>query len=250
MFSQPLDRDKPLWELWLAEGLEGGRFALLAKTHHALVDGVSGVDLVTVLFDSSPEPAAPAGPRPRLAAPPPPLRGPAAGRGAGGARHRSPRGPAHGPGAAADAARRGRAGCATAPWPPAPWPGPGSSPPRPAPTTAPISPHRRFTWVRASLDDFKAIKDELGGTVNDVVVATVAGALGRHLRRRGIRTDDIELQALIPLSVQDAEDGGSRVEAVHAPLPVWCQDPVDRLELVHEELKDLKERRRRAWAPR
>jgi diacylglycerol O-acyltransferase len=62
VFSQPLDRDKPLWELWLAEGLEGDRFALLAKTHHALVDGVRGLDLVTVLFDSSPEPAAPADP--------------------------------------------------------------------------------------------------------------------------------------------------------------------------------------------
>src|SRR5919206_4759545 len=62
VFSQPLDRDKPLWEIWLVEGLEGGRFALLAKTHHALVDGISGVDIVTVLFDTSPEPAAPPDP--------------------------------------------------------------------------------------------------------------------------------------------------------------------------------------------
>src|ERR671937_3045840 len=62
VFSQQLDRDKPLWEIWLAEGLEGDRFALLAKTHHALVDGISGVDIVTVLFDSSPEPVAPPDP--------------------------------------------------------------------------------------------------------------------------------------------------------------------------------------------
>src|SRR2546421_3061258 len=62
VFSQQLDRDKPLWEIWLVEGLQDGRFALLAKTHHALVDGISGVDIVTVLFDTSPEPAAPADP--------------------------------------------------------------------------------------------------------------------------------------------------------------------------------------------
>src|SRR5919204_686503 len=62
VFAQQLDRDKPLWEIWLVEGLEGGRFAILSKTHHSLVDGISGVDIVTVLFDSSPEPAAPADP--------------------------------------------------------------------------------------------------------------------------------------------------------------------------------------------
>ena len=62
VFSQQLDRDKPLWEIWLAEGLEGGRFALLSKTHHALVDGVSGMDIVSVLFDASADPAAPAAP--------------------------------------------------------------------------------------------------------------------------------------------------------------------------------------------
>src|SRR3954467_10924638 len=62
LFAQALDRDKPLWELWLVDRLEGGRFALLAKTHHALVDGISGVDIVSVLFAASPEPAAPADP--------------------------------------------------------------------------------------------------------------------------------------------------------------------------------------------
>src|SRR5215216_2816344 len=62
VFSQQLDRDKPLWELWLVEGVERGRFALLSKTHHALVDGISGVDIVSVLFDSSPEPVAPPDP--------------------------------------------------------------------------------------------------------------------------------------------------------------------------------------------
>jgi WS/DGAT/MGAT family acyltransferase len=97
--------------------------------------------------------------------------------------------------------------------------------------------------MRASLRDIKAIKDSLGGTVNDVVLATVAGALGRHLRRRGHQTDGLELKAMIPVSVrQDVERGalGNKVAAMMAPLPVWCQEPIARLDIVREELKDLK----------
>ena len=97
--------------------------------------------------------------------------------------------------------------------------------------------------MRASLRDIKAIKDSLGGTVNDVVLATVAGALGRHLRRRGHNTDGLELKAMVPVSVrQDIERGalGNKVAAMMAPLPVWCQEPVARLDIVREELKDLK----------
>jgi WS/DGAT/MGAT family acyltransferase len=98
--------------------------------------------------------------------------------------------------------------------------------------------------VRANLADIKAIKDELGGTVNDVVLATVAGALGRHLRRRGQQIEGVELKAMVPVSVRtDLERGalGNKVAAMMAPLPVWCQDPVARLDLVREELKGLKQ---------
>jgi WS/DGAT/MGAT family acyltransferase len=119
----------------------------------------------------------------------------------------------------------------------------GLNPAPKSPYNAPIGPHRRFTWVRASLRDIKAIKDSLGGTVNDVVLATVAGALGRHLRRRGHNTDGLELKAMVPVSVrQDIERGelGNKVAAIMAPLPVWCQEPVARLDIVREELKDLK----------
>jgi WS/DGAT/MGAT family acyltransferase len=119
----------------------------------------------------------------------------------------------------------------------------GLNPAPPSPYNAPIGPHRRFTWMRASLRDIKAIKDSLGGTVNDVVLATVAGALGRHLRRRGHQTDGLELKAMIPVSVrQDVERGalGNKVAAMMAPLPVWCQEPIARLDIVREELKDLK----------
>ena len=186
VFSQQLDRDKPLWEIWLVEGLEDDRFALLAKTHHALVDGVSGIDIVSVLFDTSPEPAAPADPGRALAPAPAPLAAPSCS-----ARRWSSAPPcparSRAPCARSSAAR---AACSTALKNAAVGVGAhglgrASTRRPPAPTTRPIGPHRRFTWVRAELRDIKAIKDSLGGTVNDVVLATVAGALGRHLRRRG-----------------------------------------------------------------
>ena len=119
----------------------------------------------------------------------------------------------------------------------------GLNPAPPTPYNESIGPHRRYTWVRANLADLKAIKNELGGTVNDVVLATVAGALGKHLRRRGHNTDGLELKAMVPVSVRaDVERGalGNRVAAMMAPLPVWCQDPVARLDIVREELKGLK----------
>jgi WS/DGAT/MGAT family acyltransferase len=119
----------------------------------------------------------------------------------------------------------------------------GLNPARASPYNKPIGPHRRFNWVRVNLADVKAIKNELGGTVNDVVLATVAGALGKHLRRRGQNTDGLELKAMVPVSVRaDVERGalGNRVAAIMAPLPVWCQDPVARLDIVREELKGLK----------
>jgi WS/DGAT/MGAT family acyltransferase len=117
----------------------------------------------------------------------------------------------------------------------------------PAPSTPyndRIGPHRRFTWVRTNLDDVKAIKNELGGTVNDVVLATVAGALGHHLRRRGQTTDGLELKGFVPVSVRaDVDRGalGNRVAAMIAPLPVWCEEPVARLDVVREAMAGLKE---------
>jgi diacylglycerol O-acyltransferase / wax synthase len=119
----------------------------------------------------------------------------------------------------------------------------GLNPAPSSPYNKSIGPHRRFTWVRVNLADVKAIKNELGGTVNDVVLATIAGALGKHLRRRGQNTDGLELKAMVPVSVRaDVERGalGNRVAAMMAPLPVWCQDPVARLDIVREELKGLK----------
>jgi diacylglycerol O-acyltransferase len=242
VFSQQLDRDKPLWEAWLVEGLEDDRFAVLSKTHHALVDGISGVDLMSVLFDTSPKPVVPTDPGERWLPRPLPSRAQLLGEAlveratipaeVG----RSVRAILRGPRRIAEGVRDAAVGVGAMAWT-------GLNPAPASPYNQAIGPHRRFTWVRADLRDLKAIKDELGGTVNDVVLATVAGALGKHLRRRGHSTDGLELKAMVPVSVRpDIERGalGNRVAAVMAPLPVWCQDPVARLDIVHEELKGLK----------
>ena len=242
VFAQQLDRDKPLWEIWLVEGLEGDRFAMLSKTHHALVDGVSGVDIMSVLFDTSPDPAAPTdtGERwlPRPLPSPVELLGEALMERATipGELASSVRSVFRGPRRVAEGLRDAAVGVGAMAWA-------GLNPAPTTPYNKSIGPHRRYTWVRANLADLKAIKNELGGTVNDVVLATVAGALGKHLRRRGQNTDGLELKAMVPVSVRaDVERGalGNRVAAMMAPLPVWCQDPVARLDIVREELKGLK----------
>jgi diacylglycerol O-acyltransferase / wax synthase len=242
VLSQQLDRDKPLWEVWLVEGLDGDRFAVLSKTHHALVDGISGVDIISVLFDTSPEPAAPTDPGERWLPRPLPSRAqllaealveratiPAE-------IARSVRAVLRGPRRIAEGLRDAAVGVGAMAWA-------GLNPAPPTPYNESIGPHRRFTWVRASLRDLKAIKDELGGTVNDVVLSIVAGGIGRHLRRRGRNTDGLELKAMVPVSVRsDVQRGalGNQVAAMMAPLPVWCQEPVARLDIVREQLSDLK----------
>jgi diacylglycerol O-acyltransferase len=242
VFAQQLDRDKPLWEIWLVEGLEGDRFAMLSKTHHALVDGISGVDIMSVLFDTSPDPAAPTdtGERwlPRPLPSPVQLLGEALMERATipGELVRSVRSIFRGPRRVVEGLRDAAVGVGAMAWA-------GLNPAPSSPYNKSIGPHRRYTWVRANLADIKAIKNELGGTVNDVVLATVAGALGKHLRRRGHNTDGLELKAMVPVSVRaDVESGalGNRVAAMMAPLPVWCQDAVARLDIVREELKGLK----------
>ncbi len=107
-----------------------------------------------------------------------------------------------------------------------------------------IGPHRRLAFVRADLGELKRVKDEHGGTVNDVILSIVAGALGNYLRARGHDTEGLELRAMVPVSVRaDEERGalGNRIAAMMAPLPVWCEDPIERLRLVSESMGDLKD---------
>src|SRR4051812_8484614 len=242
VFSQQLDRDKPLWEIWLVDGLEGDRFAMLSKTHHALVDWISGVDIISVLFDTSPQPAAPTDTGDRWL--PRPL--PSAAQLLGEAvveratipteLARSIRAVFRGPRLVAETLRDAAVGIGAMAWA-------GLNPAPPSPYNRSIGPHRRFTWVRVNLADVKAIKNELGGTVNDVVLATVAGALGRHMRRRGEDAGDGVLRAMVPVSVRAEEERGAlgnRVAAMMAPLPVGEEDPRRRLEIVSEAMATIK----------
>jgi WS/DGAT/MGAT family acyltransferase len=243
VFSQALDRSKPLWELWLVEGLSDDRFALLSKTHHALVDGISGVDILTVLFDASPDPMPVAAPDHDWVAKPVPNeaqlladalleRATAPGEIVRGVRavFRGPR---------SVLKRLGDAfvGVGAMAWA-------GLQPAPPSIFNVPIGPHRRFTWVRGDLNQFKAIKNELGGTVNDVVLAVVTSALGRYMRLHGEETDGAELRAMVPVSIRaDVERGalGNRVTAIWATLPVGITDPVRRLNTISAEMRELKE---------
>ena len=243
IFSQRLDRSKPLWEVWLVQGLEDNRFALINKTHHALVDGVSGVDLATVLFDVSPVPGEGPQAEEDWTPAPEPTQAELIAEGVKGA-VRTPADiagsllkAARDPGATVRAAREAAEGIGEIVWA-------GLNPAPETPLNVPIGPHRRVWWVRSSLDDFKAIKNAIGGTVNDVVLAVVSGALGRWLRTRGVRTEGLELRALVPVSIRPAgaeRELGNQIAAMRGPLPVYATDPLDRLEIVKEAMAHLKQ---------
>jgi diacylglycerol O-acyltransferase / wax synthase len=241
VFSQRLDRTKPLWELWLVEGLADGRWGLLSKTHHALVDGVSGVDLMTMLFDLGTEPRDvgrdPWHPRPE------PSTAQLAATAISGALRRASELPLRAasealrPGLAVERAREALEALGEVAWA-------GLNPPPDTPLNTQVGPHRRFAVVPADLEDFKAVKNAFGGTVNDVVLAVVAGALRRWLHGRGLRTEGMELRVCVPISVRsDADHGsfGNKLVQVLCPLPVHIADPIERLRWVSERMRDLKE---------
>lgn len=241
--SLPLDRSKPLWENWVVEGLEGDRFALIFKTHHALVDGVSGVDLATVLFDLERTTTPPAGhlepwrPKPEPSGIDLVLAGM---RGlfnvTGGLIARGARAAAD-PGAALSSLSDSVEGIGELIWA-------GLNPAPKTPLNVEIGPHRRYAAVRQRLDDYKYVKNTLGGTVNDVVLTVVSGALARWLRSRGIRTEGLQLRAQVPVSVRTNDQHGAlgnRLTVMRGPLPVFIDDPVARLRFERRAMDGLKE---------
>ncbi|MGN6169282.1 MAG: WS/DGAT/MGAT family O-acyltransferase [Solirubrobacteraceae bacterium] len=243
VFAQSLDRARPLWELWLVERLAHDRFALLTKTHHALVDGISGVDIATLLFDTSPDPA-PVAPPAEEWVPRPPPSGTQLLADALLERATVPAEIGRGVGAALRGPRRlARRFFETAAALGA-FAARGIEPAPSTPFNVPIGPHRRFTWVRGELKDFRAVKSALSGTVNDVVLAAVAGALSTYMRAHGYKTDGIVLKAMVPVSVRaELERGalGNKVAAMWAPLPVGTVEPVRQLEGIRLAMAEIKE---------
>ena len=241
--SQPLDRSKPLWENWLVEGLHDNRFALIFKTHHALVDGVSGVDLATVLFDLQPTPSAPPTDLEAWQPKPEPsgaelvvagLRGIVGGAAELVARTMQA---ASRPASSLSMLRDAAEGVGEIVWA-------GLNPAPETPLNVEIGPHRRYAVVRQQLTDYKTVKDALGGTVNDVVLTVVSGALADWLRSRGIRTEGLEMRALVPVSVRTQDQRGTlgnQLTAMRAPLPVYIDDPVARLQFVRRAMDGLKD---------
>jgi diacylglycerol O-acyltransferase / wax synthase len=239
VMSQNLDRAKPLWEMWVVEGLGEGRWALFSKVHHCMVDGVAGTDLMTVLLDKEryPErpPARPWAPTPgpssaRLLAEAIVELGTnpfAAAQQLGGAL-RAPRQFA----GLLEETSRGLIGFA----------GIARRPPRSS-LNGPLGPHRRWGWARGRLSDVQLVRGALGGTVNDVVLAAITHGFRELLLSRGEPVDRV-LRTLVPVSVRRPGERGSynnRVSAIFAELPIGIEDPAQRLESIHAQMADLKE---------
>jgi WS/DGAT/MGAT family acyltransferase len=227
----------------MVEGLEDGGFALISKSHHAMIDGIAGVDIAQVLFDLSPVPADVAHPDQAWQ----PARSPSSAEllaaGTFGLLRAGVRTATHAagmlrdPGAAVSGAREAAEGLGEIVWA-------GLNPAPETPLNVAIGPHRRYEVVRTALDDFKLVKNTFGGTVNDVVLAVVSAALREWLHGRSVRTEGLELRALVPVSIRGAGDRGAlgnRIAAMRGPLPVYIEDPLERLRSVRHAMDGLKE---------
>jgi diacylglycerol O-acyltransferase len=243
IMSQQLERARPLWELWFVEGLDGNRFAIISKIHHALADGISGLDLIAAIVGPNREyrerPAPAWVPR-RVPSPwellsgqlgrwlstpaqlltrrqsPPPLAPP----------------PASGPSDIITTLRRA-IDAATA----------AIEAPAPTPLNVDIGPYRRFDWTRFDIATIKAVRSRLGGKMNDVVLSVVSGAVRKFLTRRGVAVRGLDFRAMVPVSLRTADERGqlgNRITQMLTRLPIDEADPVLRLRRVIEITSELK----------
>lgn len=240
IMSQNLDRGKPLWEMWFVEGLQDARFAVITKVHHCMIDGVSGVDALAALMTVEPQTAAAPvhawTPRP----PPTPVKllldelllraaFPVEALGVVPRMLRNPSGVVS---AARDAVEAVGSAMLS-----------GFKPASPTPLNVDIGPHRRFDWWACDIDTIRAIKRQVGGTLNDVVVAIVAGTLRRYLKDHSLDTGRLEVRAMMPVSIRGVSERGSlgnRISFLMAHLPLAERDPVERLHKVIQTTKELK----------
>jgi diacylglycerol O-acyltransferase / wax synthase len=238
LFAQHLDRTRPLWEEWLVDGMEDGRWAIISKIHHCMVDGVGGTDLMTLAFDTElhAKQLAPVRWEPTPALSPAALL-------AGGvadlltwpvrqlADARATLQPLGSPGRLLNF---GRGMARSAQW---------LSKPSAASLNGPIGPHRRWAWTTTSLAQVKQIRAARGGTVNDVLLAAVAGAFRDLLEHRGDLAGDLVVRSLVPVSVRSQDERGvvtNRVSAVLVNLPVSEPDPRQRQALIRAQMDILK----------
>ena len=230
LFSQHLDRSRPLWEFWVVEGVENDTFALIVKVHHCMVDGIAGVQLLEALVQIMPD-AQEREPQPWSPRPMPSrvelLRSEVKHRvdGLRELSHYMPR------------VRKNFQGLTNV----------LRSGMKPAPKTLfterDVSPYRRFDWTSFALDEVKTIKNALGGTINDVVVATTTGAVRRFLIRRNENVDAIEgFRTLLPVNTRKMGGigVGNHVAMLLADLPISEPDPIKRMKRVTEITTELK----------
>ena len=245
VMSQQLDRSKPLWEIWMVDGLEGGRWAMASKTHHCMVDGVSGTELLSVIMDVTPEvhPPEPVAwdPQPRqgplgltLGALADMAMSPYEQLRAARSTLRVPRS------AVSQALAVGRGMSAML----------GMVRPTPASSlNGPIGPHRNWCWASTTVEDVRAVRKEHGGTFNDVVLACITAGFRELLVSRGESADRV-VRTMVPVSVRARDSSGvavgdgrlaNKVSAMFAELPVFEADPVARLRLVSDQMAGLKD---------
>lgn len=240
IMAQPLDHSKPLWEAWVVEGLEGGRFAVISKIHHCMIDGMAGQDLAQILHSTAPdEEAREPAPvwTPRKAPTPRELLADEVGRyvslplrALGGLRE------------AAKELGDLRDGAATRVRSIADMMSSMREAPSKTPLNEAIGPHRRFDWRDMPLEDVKRVRRKLGCTINDVVLATVSGAVRTFLQARDVDLDGVDFKIAAPVSIRSADDGelGNRVSQWFVPAPIDVADPLARVEKIRAATEELK----------
>ena len=246
--ARRLDRRHALWEVWVIEGVEGGeQFAILNKIHHCMIDGAAGADLSQVLMSPSPkiedESTVPYLPRPA----------PTRAELFSDAVSESLRRPlglardwiAQATSSAAERAAKGQSDVrASDRWRAfVEMAGEATSGASPTPMNGELGPHRRLDWLTMPLDDVKELRRELGCTINDVVLATVTGALRRYLFRRRMDVRDLDFRISAPVSMRRPEHDriqGNHVSSWVVPLPLAIEDPIEQVEAIQETTEGLK----------
>lgn len=246
LFCRLIDRDHPLWHMTIIDGHESGNTVVFLKLHHAMVDGVSSVELIEVLHDTHPSNEPPPAPASKWQPTSPPsktdlVRSAVADQ-ADTAMDliREVTGMAR-PGGIADMASRLSLVART------------SidamqlmlQPPPPTPFNKVISANRDFCWLELPIDEVHAVRKARKATVNDLVLAILAGGLGRYMRREKYKTEDIELRCMCPVSVRTEDQSGAfgnQISMVAVPLHVGIEDGLSRLDAEMRSMRELKEK--------